>query len=195
MSSTLVLDNVQLGSDVDPTKNLIIKTNKDGTFLIERADGTDVATISTGGVIIPKAPGSVIQSRVTTDAGSTFTATTLANRSAALQTITPLSTNSVIRVQCSFYGYAGQRTGGGNYLNVRLYENNTTAIGTSLVSLGVVNTPANSQAFGCWTLEALVTNTALTARSFSIWGANSATPDTTSGSINNCVWTLTEIAA
>jgi hypothetical protein len=193
MSSTLVLDNVQLGSDVDPTKNLIIKTNKDGTFLIERADGTDVATISAGGVIIPKAAGSVIQQRVTYDAGSSFTSTTLANRSAAFATITPVSTSSIIHVRCSFYGYAGIRSGGGNYLNVRLYENNTTPL-NGLVSLGIANTPANSQAYGCWTIEAWVTNAALTARNFSIWGQNSAAPDA-NGSINSCVWTLTEIAA
>lgn len=40
-----------LGSDVDQAKNLRIKSNVDGTFTIERENGTDLVTISSGGAV------------------------------------------------------------------------------------------------------------------------------------------------
>lgn len=40
-----------LGSDVDQAKNLRIKSNVDGTFTIERENGTDLITISSGNVV------------------------------------------------------------------------------------------------------------------------------------------------
>lgn len=137
--------------------------------------------------------GEIIQVVAQTDAGSAFTATTMANRSAAFAVITPRSTNSKLLIECSFYGYAGAYAGGSNYINVQIYENNTTAIG-SLYSNGSGGTGTSSQIWAGWTVRALVTNSALTSRNFSIWGANAFAPSS-SGAINNCVWTITEIAA
>lgn len=55
MTSAAILDYVQLGNNADPTKNLVIQTNKDGTFKIARgnisATTQDLLTIDANGRI------------------------------------------------------------------------------------------------------------------------------------------------
>jgi hypothetical protein len=60
--SKLTIDTVQLGSSATATQNLVIKTNKDGTFTIARgndgATSQDIVTIDANGkVLMPQSKG------------------------------------------------------------------------------------------------------------------------------------------
>ena len=46
-------NSIKLGSDADESKNLVIKSNADGSFVIERGNGTDLLTINASGVLTP----------------------------------------------------------------------------------------------------------------------------------------------
>lgn len=63
--SRLNLNQIRLGSNIDPTKNFIIKipdTGADGTLKIERENGTAVLSIgATGKAVIPGVVGTVAQ--------------------------------------------------------------------------------------------------------------------------------------
>lgn len=138
--------------------------------------------------------GTVLQELVFTDAGTTTTASSLANVTASAKSITPKSTSSTIVVTCTFQGQILAAGSGNNSTGAfRLYNNTAGAdIGTSENILGVVSVAgANVQTNSPCTVTATVANSALTAVAF-VLRARYAAASTTVGATNQ-IWTIREI--
>jgi hypothetical protein len=129
--------------------------------------------------------GEIIQQLVFTDAGASLPAI-LGNVTVSAKSITPKSTDSTIKVSCSFYGYPQSS---GTYFNVQLRRTTQTAgFINELRSLGLTTNAA--QAVFAGIAEGSQQNSALNQISFQLW-ANSAAG--AGGIITSMEWTITEI--
>jgi hypothetical protein len=142
---------------------------------------------------IPYVSGQVLQEIVATDAGSSTTNNTLTNLTAAVQNITPKSSNSKLLIECSFNGSV---TSGGAGLNTtggfRLYNSTGASdIGAEIIVGTVSAAGANLQTQGACVVRATVNNTGRTLIGFLLRGRYTTASCTVSAT--NQVWTIREI--
>jgi hypothetical protein len=141
----------------------------------------------------PVISGGVQQVFNATDAGANTASGTLANVTAAAQTITPKSASSKLVIECSFQAIVTASGAGMNSVGAyRLYDfTNSADIGIEY-TYGTSNASgANVQTEGLVTIRAIVTNAVTTARSFTL-RARASTGSPTVYATSH-IWTITEI--
>lgn len=185
--------DIALGINADATKNFLWRNNNDGSCELRRGNGSKIITVdATGHVFMPVSPGSIIQmASFESDAGSNHSLTTLSSLSAGTKNFTPKSTNSILLVECSFYGQINLVSSANTIATFRLMEG-SAGVGDAY-DLGVATGSGGNQVFGPCTVRARLTNAALTSRGFTLGGQTNNTSAAVTA--NKQVFTITEIQA
>lgn len=212
-SVTLTLPSSGTATDEAEFRIRRIDTTSGNTLTVQRG-GTDtiegVATaqsVAVGGQLDLKLPAGSTNWRITgreylsgqvlqqqtyaLDVGATTTNLTLVNVSAGTKSITPRSTNSILLVECAFFG-ATSIVASTNHTGYFQLMEGGVAVGSSY-GLEIADSAGGSRITAPLIVRARLTNSALTARGFTL-GAYSSTA---SGSVagQTQYFTITEIQA
>lgn len=137
-------------------------------------------------------PGAVIQMQIyAVDAGSSTTATSLANTSVGSKVFTPRSTNSILLVSCTFSGATAILGATNTTAYFQLMEGGTGFSSTTV--LETANSSGGSRVQTPCAISFRLTNAALTARSFTL-GAYSSTASAAVSAVSQ-TFTITEVQA
>ena len=196
-SGVVTPNAIQIGNSTTATQNFVFASNGDGTAKISRgnvgATTQDVLTVSSSGlVLIPATPGSIIQMQTfAVDAGGSTINGALTSMSASSKTITPRSTNSILLVTCYFYAQSEIYAGVNTVAYSQLMESGT-GVGATY-SVQVATNSGGNRTSAPAAIAVRLTNASLSPRAFTLGAYTNNANSAATATAQNFV--ITEVQA